>query len=231
MKNVTIEDFIDSSPHPILPTLQGEPDYHTINSICKLIRANSRSSEIHLGGVNLGHLGIIVSISAYATVAPEHPWENPEALGWVPEEIDGSTTAQLAVERHYWEEAVFTFRTCTTVDKALKKQIITVFEPMYLEILNNDMVGFANTTSGEMFENLFLSYGSITAVNLEQNFENMCKAWDTHQTVETLFNQIQDCVDYAEAGVISIGEAQKLSTAYTKFFSTGKATDSNSRSH
>jgi hypothetical protein len=62
---------------------------------------------------------------------------------------------------------------------------------------------------------------SITAVDLEQNFENMRKAWDPNQHVETLFMQIQDCVDYAEAGGITIGEAQKMSTAYKKVFSIG----------
>jgi hypothetical protein len=48
----------------------------------------------------------------------------------------------------------------------------------------------------------------------------MCKAWDCQQPVETLFNQIQDCVDYAEAGRITISEEQNLATAYTNVFST-----------
>jgi hypothetical protein len=47
---------------------------------------------------------------------------------------------------------------------------------MYLKILNNDMVGFADTTARDMLEHLCLSYGSITAVDIEQNFENMRKA-------------------------------------------------------
>jgi hypothetical protein len=72
-----------------------------------------------------------------------------------------------------------------------------------------------------MLEYLFLSYGSTTAVDLERNFENMRKAWDPQQPVETLFKQIQDCLDYAKAGGITIGEAQKLSTWYTKVFATG----------
>jgi hypothetical protein len=65
---------------------------------------------------------------------------------------------------------VITFRTWNNVEQALKKQIITVFEPMCPEILNNDMVGFANTTARDMFEHLFLSYGSITAVDLIYSF-------------------------------------------------------------
>jgi hypothetical protein len=106
------------------------------------------------------------------------------------------------------------------VEKTLKKQIITVFEPMYLGILNNDMVGFANTTARDMLEHLFLYYGRITAVDLEHNFENMRKAWDPQQPVETELKQIQDWVDYVEVGGITISEAQKLTTAYTKVFST-----------
>jgi hypothetical protein len=100
MKNATVEDFIDSFPFTILPTLQGEPYYHTIHSIQKLLCANAYSIETNIGGGALGHLGIIVSIAAYAIVIPEDPLENPEALGWGPEEIDGGMTAQLAAERH-----------------------------------------------------------------------------------------------------------------------------------
>jgi hypothetical protein len=95
-----------------------------------------------------------------------------------------------------------------------------VFEPMYLDILNNYMVGFANTTARDMLEHLFMSYGSITAEDLEHNFENMRKAWDPQQPVETLFKQIQYCVDYLEAGGITISEKNKLSTEDTKVFST-----------
>jgi hypothetical protein len=76
MDHSTVEDVIASFPHPILPTVQGEPDYHTINFIRKLLRANARSIESHLGDGALGHLSIIVSIATYATVSPAHPWVN-----------------------------------------------------------------------------------------------------------------------------------------------------------
>jgi hypothetical protein len=147
MKTPSVEDIIASFPHPILPTVQGEPDYHTIHAIRKLLQANARSVDSHLGGGALGHLGLIVSVAEYAIVAPAHPWINPEVPGRAPTEITGGTAAQLSAERHRWEEEVTTFRTRSTVEQALKKQIITVFEPMYLEILNNDMVGFANTSA------------------------------------------------------------------------------------
>jgi hypothetical protein len=104
----------------------------------------------------------------------------------------------------------------TTPSKVRKKIIITVVEPMYIEILNDDLVGFANTTWRYMIYHLFLSYGSITAVDIEQNFENMRKAWDPQQPFESLFKKIQDCDDFAEAGGVAIGVAQKNSPTYSK---------------
>jgi hypothetical protein len=37
---------------------------------------------------------------------------------------------------------------------------------MYIEILNDDLVGFANTTSRDMLDHLFLSHDSITSVGI-----------------------------------------------------------------
>jgi hypothetical protein len=89
MVHSTVEYTIASFLHPILPKVQGEPDYHTIHSIRKLLRSNAWSIESHLGGGDLGHLSIIVSIATYATVAPAHPWVNPESPGGAPNEIIG----------------------------------------------------------------------------------------------------------------------------------------------
>jgi hypothetical protein len=103
----------------------------------------------------------------------------------------------------------------------LKKQIISVFEPMYLDVLNDNMVGFANISARDMLDRLFGTYGNITAVDLEINFEHMCRAWDIQQPVESLLKQIQDCADYYEAGGVHIGHPQQVNVGYTKIFATG----------
>jgi hypothetical protein len=70
IKYATIEDTVASFPHPILPTVQGKPDYQTIHAIWKLLQANARAIDTHLGGGALGHLGLFVSDAAYAIIAP-----------------------------------------------------------------------------------------------------------------------------------------------------------------
>jgi hypothetical protein len=75
---------------------------------------------------------------------------------------------------------------------------------MYLDILNDNMVGFANITAREMIDSLFLTYGNITAVDLENNFEQMRKAWDPKHPMERIFNKIDYCSDVSEVGGVLI---------------------------
>jgi hypothetical protein len=131
MKYATFEDVMASFPHPVLPTVQGEPDYQTIHATRKFLQANSREIDTHLGGGTLGHLGLIISDASYAMISPTTDsgptlWTSPQAPGRAPASMDG-TAAQISAARHIWEEDVQTYRTCTSVQQALKKQIISVF--------------------------------------------------------------------------------------------------------
>jgi hypothetical protein len=125
MKYATVEGIIASFPHPILPTVQGEPDYQTIHAIRKLLQANARAIDTHLGGGDLGDLGLIVSDASYTIVFPATEagptlWISPAAPGRTPANTDG-TAAQISAARHSWDETVHTYRTCTSVQQALKK--------------------------------------------------------------------------------------------------------------
>jgi hypothetical protein len=225
MKYATVEDVIVSFPHPVLPTVQGEPNYQTIHAIRKSLQANSRAIDAHLGGGTLGHLGLIVSDASYAMIAPATDagptlWVRPTAPRRDPANTDG-TGAQISAARHIWEEDVQTYRTYTSVQQALKRQIISVFEPMYLDVLNENMVRFASISARDMLDHMLGTYGNITAVDLEINFENMRRTWDPQQPVESLFNQIQDCPNYFEAGGVLIGHQQQIIVGYTTIFAAG----------
>jgi hypothetical protein len=83
MKYATVVDVVESFPHPILPTVQVDPDYQTIHAIRKLLQANARAIDAHLGGGDLGHLGLVVSEAAYAIFTPTGEngpilWINPK---------------------------------------------------------------------------------------------------------------------------------------------------------
>jgi hypothetical protein len=104
MKYSNVEDVMTSFPHPILPTVQGKPNYQTIHATRKFLQANSRAIDTHLGGGTLGHLCLIISDYYYAMIAPptaEEPtlWVTPNAPGRAPATTDG-TAAQISAVRH-----------------------------------------------------------------------------------------------------------------------------------
>jgi hypothetical protein len=182
MKYATVQDVIARFPHPLLPTVQGETDYQKIHAIRKSLQAKSREIDTHLGGGTLGHLGFVVSDASYAMIAPETDsgptlWVSPTAPGRAPANTDG-TAALISAAHPIWEEDVHTYCTYNSVQQVLKKQIISVFEPMYLDVSNDNMVGSANISARDILNHLFGTYGNITAVDLEINFEHMCRAWD-----------------------------------------------------
>jgi hypothetical protein len=196
MKYATIEDIMASFPHPIL---SNNPRHQKV-------------SPSKLAGASYAMISV-------TTDAGPTLWETPNAPGRAPSTTDG-TAAQISAAHHVWEEDVQTYRTCTSVHQALKKQNISVFEPMYLDILNDNMVGYANISAKDMLDHLFETYGNITAVDLEINFEHMRQAWDPQQPVDTLFKQIQDCADYSEAGGVLICHPQQISVGYANIFAT-----------
>jgi hypothetical protein len=225
MKYANVKDFMASFTHPVLPTVQGEPYYQTIHATRKFFQANSPAIDTHLGGGTLGHLGLIISDASYAMIDPTTEtvpalWTTPQAHGRAPANTDG-TAAQISATHHIWEEDVQTYRTYTSVQQALKKQIISVFEPMYLDILNDNMVVYANISARDMLDHLFETYGNITAVDQEINCEHMRRAWDPQQPVESLFKQIQDCANYFESGGVLIGHPQQINAGYAHIFATG----------
>jgi hypothetical protein len=121
MKYSTVEDVMTSFPHTILPKVEVEPDYQTIHATRKTLQANSRAIDTHLIGGTVGHLGLIISDEAYSNIDPPKTdapafWVTPNAPGRAPAATDG-TAAQLSAARHIWEEAVQTYRTCTSVQQ------------------------------------------------------------------------------------------------------------------
>jgi hypothetical protein len=131
MKYATFEDVIVRFPHPVPPTVQGEPDYQTIHAARKFLQPNSRAIDTNLGGGTMSHLGLIISDESYAIIARTTDagptlWLSPQAPGRAPANTDG-TTAQISTARPFWEEDVQTYRTHTSLKKALKKKIISVF--------------------------------------------------------------------------------------------------------
>jgi hypothetical protein len=76
--------------------------------------------------------------------------------------------------------------------------------------MNYIMVDYANISARDMSDHLLDTYGNITAVDLEINFEHMLQAWDPQHPVESVFKQIQYYAYYSEARRLLIKHPQQI---------------------
>jgi hypothetical protein len=113
MKYATFEDIMASFPHPVLPTVQGEPDYQTIHSTRKFLQENSRAIYTHLGGGTLGHLGLIISDASYSMIVPETDagptlWITPQA-------------PRAGPSQHGWNSGLMSFICASVINHDITK--------------------------------------------------------------------------------------------------------------
>jgi hypothetical protein len=95
MAATSIEAFIESFPHPVIPPIEGLPTYETITDVTRLLNANSASIHYELGDGRLGHLALTISPAVYTTLLAI-PFVAPPNPGPVPILVpDVGTTAQI----------------------------------------------------------------------------------------------------------------------------------------
>jgi hypothetical protein len=107
------------------------------------------------------------------------------------------------------------------VQQALKKQIISVFEPMYVDVFNKNMVGFANISARDMLDHLFSTYDNITTVDLEINFEHCAEHGTPNSQLNPCSSKIkimQIIIRQAEA---SLDTRRKSTWATQKYLQLG----------
>ena len=80
---LSVDDVVSKFPIKTIPTIDGEPDYNTINTMMQLLYGNAASLPTILGGVQHGHIGIIMTSKLYTTLATT-PYKSPPDPGITP---------------------------------------------------------------------------------------------------------------------------------------------------
>jgi hypothetical protein len=179
----TTDALIHSFPTPTLPSIQGEPTYHPLAAILSALKANTASIP--------SNKGIVVSNEVYSTIAPGTPFVPPTQQAQHPTiprtSTDATTTA--IIRRH--DEKIREWNEHNTVQRALKKQLATAVDKIYLEAHYDDNVGYENISIRTLIQYLFDEYGDITPLDLRANAKHLNEEWDPNQPIQTLFSQIK----------------------------------------
>ena len=184
------------------------------------LKANAASIPTTLGGGTHGYLGLILSPAAYATIAatqfiePIYPGQHPN----VPAGTSAANTSTI-VRRH--TEDLRQWREFKNVNTALKNQLLSALDDIYIRALKDHHVGYMNQSIRAILQHLFDNYGNITPLELEDNDTKMRATWDPNSPFDCLVKQIEDGQDYADDGSKPYTAEQLLRIAYTLVFKTG----------
>ena len=155
-----------------------------------------------VGGAH-GLLGLGLSLATYHQITGSH-FIRPTNPGALPQNINGTAVVMSEQIRKHMEELRI-FRQVKNSDLALKSQLIDVFDKTYFRGLRNQHTGFAGVSYFQIISHLYVNYGTITAVDLIDNERRMDLPFNQSGAIETYFDQIEDAVEFAEAGATSSG--------------------------
>ena len=215
----SVEDISNAFPTPVTK-IEGKPNYEGLKTLKDQLKANAASIPTTLGGGNHGYLGLILSPAAYATIAatqfiePVYPGQHPN----VPAGTSAANTSTI-IRRHM--EDLRQWREYKNVSTALKNQLLSALDDIYIRTLKDRHVGYMNQSIRAILQHLFDNYGNITPLELEDNDTKMRATWDPNSPCDCLVKQIEDGQDYADDGGQPYTAEQLLRIAYTLVFKTG----------
>ena len=215
----SVEDITNAFPTAITK-ITCEPNYESLKTLKDELKANAASIPTTLGGGTHGYLGLILSPAAYATIAatqfiePIYPGQHPN----VPAGTSATNTSTI-VRCH--TEDLRQWREFKNVNTALKNQLLSTLDDIYIRALKDRHVGYMNQSICAILQHLFDNYGNITPLELEDNDTKMRATWDPNSPFDCLVKQIEDGQDYADDGGQPYTAEQLLCIAYTLVFKTG----------
>ena len=206
-------------PFPIFPRHAGIPAYHSVNEVHTKGKANAASISSELGGGAHGLLGLTLSPTTYFQLTGNH-FVKPANPGTIPLNVIGTAAAMTETVRQH-KEYLRVFRLVENTELSLKSQLIDTFEETYFRGLRNRHTGFLGITYLDMIVHLYNNSGLTSALDIIESKKRMDKLYDPSEAIETYFDQIEDAVEFAEAGNSPFSDTQIVTKAFIQIFSTG----------
>ena len=96
---------------------------------------------------------------------------------------------------------------------------------MFISAISNRHIGYANITTLQILTHLYNIYTIIRDLDLTDNKERIEAAYDINMLIETLFEKIEDTVEYTAQAHTPFTNAQVVSIAYMLVHKTGMFTN------
>jgi len=198
-----------------------KPTHLTLTTLHRELNTYAASIESNRGGGLHGHLALVMTDAAYLAIAnqqfiaPVHPGPNP---------APGNTQPQITENNRLHAAAILEHKTYKDTENQLKAMLIKAVPSIYIEELQDPVLGFATVTTRQLLQHLDDNYGTVTARDLAKNMDQMNQPWTGDQPIENLWIQIQRAKIYA-APHDPITDKTAIRAAVTNLKATGLFTD------
>ena len=224
-----ISTIIASFPVPELSKLGDtttKPSYHSLLTVQKELNTNAASIDTTHGTGIHGLLVLTMSATEFDDmINPPNDNDDDDSVERIthpPPPNPGALNPNSTVaDARNHAELLFHYQTYHSTDKALKKLVLASCPDLYLSAIKHARTGYATVTTLQIMTHLWTTYGDIKAEDLDANLITMATPWHPTTPIETLFRQIDDCIDFALAGESPIDDATAVRTTYNIIAATG----------
>ena len=186
---------------------------HCTRSATSSLKANAQAVYSNLSDGAHGHLALVLSDAQYALITAQ-PFIRPVFPG--PLAIPAGTTAPMAlVLKEAHQENIRIFREVQGVEKALIQQIVQAVEAPYLASIRDRTSNSLRGTVYAILAHLQGMYGRVSPQMLEdRDNELRSMVYNTQLPIDTVFNAVEDYVDFAFLGDQALSVSQTIAKAY-----------------
>ena len=179
----SIDKIVEGFPSRMIDPIVRAPNYKKIAKVHLKLNLNAASVHSNLINGTLGLLYQNLSPAVYSTlsattfVVPVNPGADPV----IP---TGSTTPQKYDLRYSFTAAKNIFTEYDRTDKSLRQQLLLSIDEMFVRSLRHKVIGYGNTTTREILDNLYSTYSNIYPSDFQDKDTRLRTPYDANHPIE-----------------------------------------------
>ena len=189
----SIDKIVEGFPFQTIDPIIRAANYEKIAEVQLKLNVNAASVHSYLTKGAFGILYLTLSPAVYYTlsattfIVPVYPGTDPVIS-------TGSTAPQKSDIRYAFMTVENLFNEYDCTDKSLRQQLLSSVDKICVHSLRHKYIGYGNTTTCEMFNNLYSTYANISPSDLKENNARLCNPYDANHPIENLTDQIENDV-------------------------------------
>ena len=199
----------------LLTAIVGQPDFVTLSTLKKELKANAKSVPTTLGGGNHGHLGLVLSQVEYAPISPTHPFVEPNRPAALTFPARATSVQAKLIEVNHKKE-LQVYDTCISVKKVLVQQIVKAVNDTWLLAIHNPTTDSIEMSVPDVLAHLFREHGDVSPNSLSKRESEVKTMFynPSCEPIDKIFNEVEKLNEYANAANSGYTMVQKINIAY-----------------